>query len=93
MGSGCGRIENLRGKMSGIPKVWKRSSESDMSAIRLKVKISTLKEIVVLCRITGESLQRSFAAECMEAHERRAIFAEWMRVRWNMELAERLLLS
>jgi len=61
-----------------------------MSTIRLKLKISTLKAIVVLCRITGESLQRSFADECMEPHERRAIFAQWIRVRRNMEVAERL---
>lgn len=62
-----------------------------MSTIKLTLNISILKAIVVLCRITGESLQRSFEDECMEPHERRAIFAQWIRVRSNMELAERLL--
>jgi hypothetical protein len=62
-----------------------------MSTIKLTLNISILKAIVVLCRITGESLRRSFADEYMEPHERRAIFAQWIRVRWNMELAERLL--
>jgi len=64
-----------------------------MSTIKLTLNISILKAIVVLCRITGESLQRSFANECMQLHERRAIFAEWSRVRWNMDAAERLLWS
>lgn len=64
-----------------------------MSTMRLNLKISTLKAIVVLCRITGESLQRSFADEHTEPHERRAIFAQWMRVRRNMEVAERMLLD
>ena len=69
------------------------SLESDMSTIGLKLNISTLKAIVVLCRITGESLRRSFADERIESHERCAIFAQWIRVRWNMEVAERLLLD
>jgi hypothetical protein len=62
-----------------------------MSTITLTLKIFTLKGIVIVCRITGESLQRSFLDECMEPHERRAIFAQWIRVKWNMDLAERLL--
>jgi len=61
-----------------------------MSTIKLTLNTSILKAIVVLCRITGELLQRLFANACMQPHERRAIFAEWMRVRRNMEVAERL---
>ncbi len=64
-----------------------------MSTIKLTLNISILKAIVVLCRITGESLQRSFADEHTEPHERRAIFAQWLRVRRNMEVAERTLLD
>jgi hypothetical protein len=51
-----------------------------MDRVTLKLKRSTLKGIVALCYVTGESLRRTFEYEHLEPHERRDVFARWNQV-------------
>jgi hypothetical protein len=85
---GPGRDEP--GKISGFGA---HISESKMSEISLKLEFSTLKAVVVLFRLTGQSLQRSLEDGRIESHDRCAIFARWMRARRDLEEAEQLLLD
>jgi hypothetical protein len=64
-----------------------------MDSVTLKLKISTLKAIVALCYITGESLQRTFENEHLDPRERRAVFALWHRVRRDSDMARSALES
>jgi hypothetical protein len=58
-----------------------------MDSVTLKLKILTLKVIVALSYVTGESLRRTFEHECLELHERRTVFARWHQVRRDCEAA------
>ncbi len=64
-----------------------------MDSVMLKLKISTLKAIVALCYVTGESLRRTFEYEYLEPRERRAVFARWHRVRGDSDMARAALES
>jgi hypothetical protein len=64
-----------------------------MNEVMLKLEISTLKGIVALCRLTKESLESSFTEGHTEPHDRLAISGRWVRVRSNLEEAERLLFT
>jgi hypothetical protein len=55
-------------------------SKSEMVKIGLKLRISILKAVLAVCRLTGESL-RSRYDECTEEKALRAIFAEWTQIR------------
>jgi len=59
-----------------------------MDRFALKLKRLTLKAIVALCYVTGESLRRTFEYEHLEPHERRAVFARWNQVRRDCDMAK-----
>lgn len=62
-----------------------------MDTVMLKLEISTLRAIVALCQITGDSLRSSFEDECIDQEDRRAIFARWSQFRrMNFEAQEAL---
>jgi len=52
-----------------------------MDTAMLKLQILTLRAVVALCRITGDSLRKTFADEWTDQKERRAIFYRWSQVR------------
>jgi hypothetical protein len=52
-----------------------------MDNVRLKLKISTLKAVVALSYVAGDSLRTTFEYEGLKPHERRAVFARWHQVR------------
>ncbi len=58
-----------------------------MDAVRLKLKISTLKALVALSSVAGESLRTTFEYECLKPHERRAVFIRWRQVRQDSDSA------
>jgi hypothetical protein len=58
-----------------------------MENITLKLKVSTLKAILSLSCVTGESLRTTFEHECLGPHERRAVFARWHQVRQQSDRA------
>jgi hypothetical protein len=64
-----------------------------MDSVTLNLKISTLKAIVALCYITGESLGRTIEHGHLEPRERRAVFARWRRVRRDSDMARAALES
>jgi hypothetical protein len=55
--------------------------KAGMDRFTLKLEVSTLRAIVRLCRITGDSLRSTFEDECMGQRDRRAIFARWSQAR------------
>jgi hypothetical protein len=52
-----------------------------MENVSLKLKVSTLRAIVSLSCAAGESLRTTFEHDCLNPHERRAVFARWNQVR------------
>lgn len=58
-----------------------------MDNVTLKLQISTLKAIVALCHVTGESLRQTFEHGHLEPNERRAVFVQWSQVRQNSDMA------
>jgi hypothetical protein len=64
-----------------------------MDSVLLRLKISTLEAIVALCYIAGESLRRTSEHECLEPHERCAVFARWRQVRLDSDMARSALES
>ena len=54
----------------------------------LKLQISTLKAIVALCHVTGESLRQTFEHGHLEPNERRAVFVRWCQVRQDSDMAK-----
>ena len=73
--------------------VRRASNGAGMDNVTMKLKISTLKAIVALCYVTGESLRRTFEHECLEPHERRTVFDRWHQVRRDSETARSALES
>lgn len=59
-----------------------------MDNVMLKLQISTLKAIVALCHVSGESLRQTFEHGHLEPKERRAVFVQWCQVRQNCDTAE-----
>ena len=62
-------------------------AEVGLDTVRLKLKISTLKAIVALSCVSGQSLRASFEDECLLPDQRRAVFTRWSRVRHDSEIA------
>ena len=58
-----------------------------MDSVRLKLKISTLKAVVALSCVSGESLRTTFEYGCLKPQERRAVFAQWHKVRQDSNSA------
>jgi hypothetical protein len=52
-----------------------------MNTVMLNLETSTLRAVVALCRITGDSLRKTFEDEWTDQKERRAIFSRWSQVR------------
>ena len=59
-----------------------------MDNFTLKLQISTLKAIVALCHMTGESLRQTFEHGHLEPNERRAVFVRWCQVRQDSDMAK-----
>jgi hypothetical protein len=49
--------------------------------LMLGLEISTLRAIIAVCRLTGDSLRNSFENGSADADGRREIFARWQHVR------------
>jgi len=60
----------------------------DMDNVTLKLQISTLKAIVALYDLTGESLRETFEHGHLKPSERRAVFVRWCQVRQNSDMAK-----
>lgn len=58
-----------------------------MDSLSLKLKISTLKTVVALSYVTGESLRTTFEHERLKPRERHAVFARWHQVRRDCDRA------
>jgi len=66
----------------------KHSVGVGMDNVTLKLQISTLKAIVALCHVTGESLRQTFEHGHLEPNERRAVFVRWCQVRRDSGMAK-----
>lgn len=66
----------------------KHSVGVGMDNVTLKLQISTLKAIVALCHVTGESLRQTFEHGRLEPNERRAVFVRWCQVRQDSDMAK-----
>lgn len=64
-----------------------------MDNFTLKLQISTLKAIVALCDVTGESLRQTFEHGRFDPNERRAVFVRWCQVRQGSDMAKAALES
>jgi hypothetical protein len=56
-----------------------------MRNVKLKLKVSTLKAIVALSYVAGDSLRTTFEHDSLSPLERRAVFARWRQVRRNSD--------
>lgn len=64
-----------------------------MENVSRKLKVSTLRAIVSLSCVSGESLRTTFEHDGLNPQERRAVFARWHQVRQQSDRATLLLES